>query len=151
MPSTAAAPSGTETASPAARTIPAWSRTPWTDASAVVAETIPPSTATWTVLSVDTRICSRPIDWERDADVLAPSARGPRALMSSPTVLAVVTKKNVSALYSEPQLDPRPAKIIADEAKIPLGVLDPVGGQPETDSYEKMIRFDVSALEKHLK
>jgi zinc transport system substrate-binding protein len=66
-------------------------------------------------------------------------------------VLEVVKKKNVPALYSEPQLDPRPAKIIADEAKIPLGVLDPVGGQPETDSYEKMIRFDVAALEKHLK
>jgi zinc transport system substrate-binding protein len=66
-------------------------------------------------------------------------------------VLEVVKKKNVPALYSEPQLDPRPAKIIADEAKIPLGVLDPVGGQPETDSYEKMIRFDANALEKHLK
>jgi zinc transport system substrate-binding protein len=66
-------------------------------------------------------------------------------------VLEVVKKKNVPALYSEPQLDPRPAKIIADEAKIPLGVLDPVGGQPETDSYVKMIRFDVAALEKHLK
>jgi zinc transport system substrate-binding protein len=66
-------------------------------------------------------------------------------------VLEVVKKKNVPALYSEPQLDPRPAKIIADEAKIPLGVLDPVGGQPETDTYEKMIRFDVTALEKHLK
>jgi zinc transport system substrate-binding protein len=66
-------------------------------------------------------------------------------------VLEVVKKKNVPALYSEPQLDPRPAKIIADEAKIPLGVLDPVGGQPETDTYEKMIRFDVAALEKHLK
>lgn len=66
-------------------------------------------------------------------------------------VLEVVKKKNVPALYSEPQLDPRPAKIIADEAKIPLGVLDPVGGQPETDSYEKTIRFDVAALEKHLK
>lgn len=65
-------------------------------------------------------------------------------------VLDVVKKKNVPALYSEPQLDPRPAKIIADEAKIPLGVLDPVGGQPETDTYEKMIRFDVAALEKYL-
>jgi zinc transport system substrate-binding protein len=66
-------------------------------------------------------------------------------------VLEVVKKKNVPALYSEPQLDSRPAKIIADEAKIPLGVLDPVGGQPDTDTYEKMIRFDVAALEKHLK
>jgi zinc transport system substrate-binding protein len=66
-------------------------------------------------------------------------------------VLKVVKEKKVPALYSEPQLDPRPAKIIADEAKIPLGTLDPVGGGPETDSYEKMIRFDVAQLEKYLK
>lgn len=65
-------------------------------------------------------------------------------------VLAVVREKKVPVLFSEPQLDPRPAKIIADEAKIPLGVLDPVGGGPETDSYEKMIRFDVAQLGKYL-
>lgn len=65
-------------------------------------------------------------------------------------VLEVIKKKKVPALFSEPQLDPRPAKVLSDEAKIPLGVLDPVGGGPETDSYEKMIRFDVTQLEKHL-
>jgi zinc transport system substrate-binding protein len=66
-------------------------------------------------------------------------------------VLAAIKDKKVPALYSEPQLDPRPAKVLADEAKIPLGILDPVGGGPETDSYEKMIRFDVASLEKNLK
>jgi zinc transport system substrate-binding protein len=66
-------------------------------------------------------------------------------------VLEVIKAKKVPALFSEPQLDPRPAKVLADEAKIPLGVLDPVGGGPETDSYEKMIRFDMGQLEKHLK
>ena len=66
-------------------------------------------------------------------------------------VLEVIKAKKVPALFSEPQLDPRPAKVLSDEAKIPLGVLDPVGGGPETDSYEKMIRFDVAQLEKHLK
>jgi zinc transport system substrate-binding protein len=66
-------------------------------------------------------------------------------------VLAAIKDKKVPALYSEPQLDPRPAKVLADEAKIPLGVLDPVGGGKDTDSYEKMIRFDVAALEQYLK
>lgn len=66
-------------------------------------------------------------------------------------VLKVIKDRKVPALYSEPQLDPRPAKVLSDEAKIPLGVLDPIGGGPETDTYEKMIRFDVAALEKHLK
>lgn len=66
-------------------------------------------------------------------------------------VLSVIKAKKVPALFSEPQLDPRPAKVLADEAKIPLGVLDPVGGGPETDTYEKMIRYNVTQLEKHLK
>lgn len=66
-------------------------------------------------------------------------------------VLRVIKDKKVPALFSEPQLDPRPAKVLAEEAKVPLGVLDPVGGGPETDSYEKMIRFNVRELEKHLR
>jgi zinc transport system substrate-binding protein len=66
-------------------------------------------------------------------------------------VLEIIKTKKVPALFSEPQLDPRPAKVLSDEAKIPLGILDPVGGGPETDSYEKLIRFDVEQLEKHLR
>jgi zinc transport system substrate-binding protein len=65
-------------------------------------------------------------------------------------VLKVIQDRKVPALFSEPQLNSRPAKVLADEAKIPLGVLDPVGGNPDTDSYEKMIRFDVAELEKYL-
>jgi len=76
---------------------------------------------------------------------------------SSPTgeyiqeVLKVVQERKVPALYSEPQLDARPAKTIAEAAKIPLGTLDPVGGTDATNSYEKLLRFDVDALEKYLK
>ncbi len=66
-------------------------------------------------------------------------------------VLEVVKAKNVPALFGEPQLDPRPAKVLSDEAKIPLGTLDPVGGGPETDTYERMIRFDAAQLEKYLR
>ena len=76
---------------------------------------------------------------------------------SSPTgeyiqeVLRVVKERNVPALFSEPQLDARPAKTISEAAKIPLGVLDPVGGTPDVDTYEKLLRYDTSALEKFLK
>jgi ABC-type Zn uptake system ZnuABC Zn-binding protein ZnuA len=66
-------------------------------------------------------------------------------------VLSVIKDKNVPALFSEPQLDPHPARVLAEEAKIPLGVLDPVGGGSETETYEKTIRFDVAQLEKHLR
>jgi ABC-type Zn uptake system ZnuABC Zn-binding protein ZnuA len=66
-------------------------------------------------------------------------------------VLKVVSDNNVPALFSEPQLDPKPARLISQAAKIPLGVLDPVGGQGDVDSYEKLLRFDTDALEKALK
>jgi zinc transport system substrate-binding protein len=67
------------------------------------------------------------------------------------TVLKVVSEKKVPALFSEPQLDARPAKTIAAASKIPLGVLDPVGGGPDALDYEKMLRFDAAALEKYMK
>jgi ABC-type Zn uptake system ZnuABC Zn-binding protein ZnuA len=66
-------------------------------------------------------------------------------------VLEVVKKHKVPALFSEPQLDSRPAKTIAEAAKIPLGVLDPVGGGKDTDDYEKMLRFDMAALEQYMR
>lgn len=83
--------------------------------------------------------------------VIEPVAGSEPAVDHVSKTLATIKEKKVPALFSEPQLDPRPAKALAEEAKIPLGILDPVGGGPETDSYEKMIRFDVAQLEKHLK
>jgi zinc transport system substrate-binding protein len=64
-------------------------------------------------------------------------------------VVLAIKEKNVPAVYAEPQLDPAPAKAIADQAKVPLGTLDAIGGGPNADSFEKMIRFDVAQLEEH--
>ena len=87
-------------------------------------------------------------------EVLAVIETVPGAQPAAPhvaKVLEVIKAKKVPALFTEPQLDPGPAKALAGEAKLPLGVLDAVGGGPEADSYERMIRFDVAQLEKHLK
>jgi zinc transport system substrate-binding protein len=54
------------------------------------------------------------------------------------------------AVFGEPEADARPAKELAAETRISYGVLDPIGGGAETDSYEKLIRFDVAQLEKNL-
>ena len=62
-----------------------------------------------------------------------------------------IKEKKVTALFTEPQLDPAPVKSLSGETKLPLGVLDPLGGSAETDSYEKLLRSDVAALEKYLK
>jgi ABC-type Zn uptake system ZnuABC Zn-binding protein ZnuA len=63
----------------------------------------------------------------------------------------LLAAKKVPALFREPQLDAAPARALAEQAKVPLGVLDPLGGGSETDSYEKLIRYDVAQLEKHLR
>ena len=82
--------------------------------------------------------------------VIEPVPGSPPTSESMAKVRNIIKTKSVRVLFSEPQLDSRPAMGLADEAKIPLGVLDPIGGNSDTDSYEKMIRFDVSQLEKFL-
>jgi ABC-type Zn uptake system ZnuABC Zn-binding protein ZnuA len=65
-------------------------------------------------------------------------------------LLARMREKKITALYTEPQLDAGPAKALAEEAKLPVGVLDPIGGGPDTRDYEAMIRFDVAELARQL-
>ena len=92
MPSTAAPSSGADVRSCLPREMPALSSTSRTVACDVRMGSTDPSTATCTVLTVDTRTASRSSTDERDADVTAPSPRGPSAASSSPTVCAVVGK-----------------------------------------------------------
>lgn len=66
-------------------------------------------------------------------------------------VLSVIEKARPAALFSEPQLDRRPAQVIADQAKLPLYELDPVGGGPGADSYEALLRRNAEVLDKALK
>lgn len=66
-------------------------------------------------------------------------------------VLTLIKDKHVPVLFREPTLDPAPAEALASEAKVPALALDPVGGSAETDSYEKLIRFNAKQLEAHLK
>ncbi|HEU4538586.1 MAG TPA: metal ABC transporter substrate-binding protein, partial [Polyangiaceae bacterium] len=66
-------------------------------------------------------------------------------------VLAAIAQSKPAALFSEPQLDRRPAQAVADEAKLPLFELDPVGGGAGVESYEKLLRHDTDVLERALK
>jgi zinc transport system substrate-binding protein len=66
-------------------------------------------------------------------------------------VLAEIEKSKPAALFSEPQLDRRPAQVIADQSKLPLFELDPVGGSSSTDTYEKLVTFNADVLEGALK
>jgi len=66
-------------------------------------------------------------------------------------VLEEIKQKKPAALFSEPQLDKRPAQVVADQAKLPLFELDPVGGTASSDTYEKLIDSNTDVLEKALK
>jgi len=59
-------------------------------------------------------------------------------------------KKTGAALFSEPQLDPRPAKVLASEAGVPLYEIDPQGGGPGTNSYEALLTQIADVLDKAL-
>lgn len=66
-------------------------------------------------------------------------------------VLGAIQKSQASALFSEPQLDKKPAQVIADQAKLPLFELDPVGGSAGVDTYEKLLTHNADVLDKALK
>lgn len=64
-------------------------------------------------------------------------------------VLASIDKVKPAALFSEPQLDKKPAQVVADQAKIPLFELDPIGA--EGDTYESLLTKNTDVLEKALR
>jgi len=66
-------------------------------------------------------------------------------------LVETVKKTEPAALFSEPQLDPRPARVLAAETGLPLYEVDPQGGTPATDSYEKLMRQVVDVMDKALK
>jgi ABC-type Zn uptake system ZnuABC Zn-binding protein ZnuA len=66
-------------------------------------------------------------------------------------VLKTIRKGEAVALFSEPQLERRPAQLVASEAGLPLFELDPLGGGPGADSYEKLLLKNVDVLERALK
>jgi ABC-type Zn uptake system ZnuABC Zn-binding protein ZnuA len=66
-------------------------------------------------------------------------------------VLAAIEKTKPAALFSEPQLEKGPAKVTAEQAKIPLFELDPVGGTAGLETYEALMRHNAGVLDVALK
>jgi zinc transport system substrate-binding protein len=65
-------------------------------------------------------------------------------------VVAAVKRGKAAALFTEPQLARGPGEVIAKEAQIPLGELDPIGGVAGRDSYEALLTWNADQLEKAL-
>jgi ABC-type Zn uptake system ZnuABC Zn-binding protein ZnuA len=66
-------------------------------------------------------------------------------------VQAAIKRSGAAALFTEPQLDRGPGEMIAKEAGIPLGELDPIGGVAGRDTYEALLSWNTDQLEKVLR
>ena len=72
----------------------------------------------------------------------------PRYLQS---LVERIKTQNVKAVFTEPQLPPHPAEVIAEAAGVRLGVLDPVGGQKDRATYDALLLYNARALVEALK
>lgn len=61
--------------------------------------------------------------------------------------LSLIEGSGAKAIFSERQLSRRPAEVVADEAGLPLYVLDPEGGGlAEVESYQELMRYNMEIL-----
>ena len=65
--------------------------------------------------------------------------------------LETIRESGAKAIFSERQLPPRPAEVVAENAGVALVTLDPLGGGNETETYQAMMRFNARAVADALK
>jgi zinc transport system substrate-binding protein len=62
-------------------------------------------------------------------------------------IIAAIKKTGVKAVFAEPQLSPRVAEVIAQEAGVKVLLLDPLGGRPPYGSnYIQLMRINLAVL-----
>ena len=66
-------------------------------------------------------------------------------------IITAIKNTGVNAVFAEPQLSPRVAKVIAQEAGVKVLFLDPLGGRPPYGSdYLKLMRHNLAVLAQAL-
>jgi zinc transport system substrate-binding protein len=63
----------------------------------------------------------------------------------------LIKKYRIKAIFSEPQLHSDIVNAIAKDTGINIGILDPLGGTDERNSYVKLLIFDVNAIIEAIK
>jgi zinc transport system substrate-binding protein len=64
-------------------------------------------------------------------------------------IVAAVRQHGIRVVFAEPQLNPRVAEVIANEAGARVLMLDPLGGRPPYDSdYIQLMRYNLGVLEE---
>ncbi len=60
--------------------------------------------------------------------------------------LRLVRESGARAIFSETQLNRRPAQVVADEAGVALFELDPLGGAADRSTYQELMRWNARVL-----
>lgn len=63
-------------------------------------------------------------------------------------IVGTLRRTGARAVFTEPQLPRQPAQVIANAAGVPVGELDPLGGEPGRETYAELLRYNAEALRK---
>ena len=67
-------------------------------------------------------------------------------------LVSAIRRYGIKVVFAEPQLNPRVAEVIAQEAGVKVLMLDPMGGVPPYGSdYLKLMRHNLAALDEALR
>ena len=68
-------------------------------------------------------------------------------------IIALIKKHRIRAVFAEPQLNPRAAKVIAREANVNVLLLDPLGGSEikKRSTYLDLMKYNLSVLQEAMK
>jgi zinc transport system substrate-binding protein len=67
-------------------------------------------------------------------------------------LVAAIRRSGIKVVFAEPQLNPRVAEVIAQEAGVKVLMLDPIGGRPPYGSdYVRMMRTNLATLDEALR
>ncbi|MFU8889808.1 MAG: metal ABC transporter substrate-binding protein [Trueperaceae bacterium] len=67
------------------------------------------------------------------------------------TALGLIRDSGARVIFGEAQLERRPAEVVAAEAGVALAILDPLGGVPERDGYQELLRWNAAVLLESLR
>jgi ABC-type Zn uptake system ZnuABC Zn-binding protein ZnuA len=84
------------------------------------------------------------------AAVVEPAAEREPTAREIAALVATARRQKAEALLSEPQVDARAAAAIAEEAGLPVFVIDAIGGTSSADTYEKVLIGMADTLDRAL-
>lgn len=65
--------------------------------------------------------------------------------------LALIRGSGAQVIFSEAQLERRPAEVVAAEAGVALAEIDPLGGLPGRETYQELLRWNAAVLLENLR